>query len=124
MTTTSMSNTFTVLENNAGKNETLDIAPGRGGYSTVIIPMPPEEAVVWWEERFGKEPDRIEMPYPESEPREAWNISEALNEEQARKHCGEMTLDQGGIGSPMKRYYTWDELRGRLDVWVVGADEV
>ena len=114
--------TYTVFEHNKGDNETDDLAPGRGGYSKVLVSLPPEEAVLWWEDRFGQEPDRIAMPYPESEPEEAWQVSEAFTEEEARKHCGELTMDEGGIGVPMTRYYTWDELRGRLDVWVV--DEV
>ena len=116
--------TYTVITHNHGDNETDDIAPGRGGYSNVLVPLPPEEAAVWWEEKFDQEADRMAMPYPESRVEEAWHVTEALTEEEARKHCGEMKLDAGGIGSPMKRYYTWDELRGRLDVWVVEENDI
>lgn len=115
--------TYTVFTHQHGDNETDDIAPGRGGYTTVLVPAPPEEAVLWWEEKLGKDPTRT-CSWPEYREETVWKISEALTEEEARKHCGEMTLDQGGIGVPSKRYYTWDELRGRLDVWVVEESEV
>lgn len=116
--------TYTVFEHNHGENETQDMAPGRGGYSKVLVPLPPEEAVLWWEEMFGQEPDRIAQPYVSSRAAEAWNISEELSREKARQHCGELTLDEGGIGVPMTRYYTWSELNGRLDIWAVGDDEL
>lgn len=116
--------TYTVFKHQHGENETDDYAPGRGGYKYVLVPAPPEEAVVWWEDEFDTDPTEWRPgEYPEVEGGEAWSVSEALTDEKARAHCGEMELDQGGIGVPMKRYYTWDELKGRLDVWVV-EDEV
>lgn len=116
--------TWTVFEHNHGENETDDLAPGRGGYKYVLVPTRLVEAVGWWEETFEKEPGRMEMPYPESAVEQAWVVEEYQRDERARAHCGELELDQGGIGSPMKRLYTWNELHGRLDVWVVDEDEV
>lgn len=116
--------TYTVLKHQHGKNETDDISPGRGGYSTVLVNEEPADAIAWWEDTFGKDPTEFRPgKYPEVEGGEAWTVEEALTEEEARKHCGEITLDQGGIGSPMTRHYSWEELRGRLDVWVVQSAE-
>jgi hypothetical protein len=117
--------TYTVFEYQGhGDNETDDLAPGRGGYKYVLVNEPPEEAVLWWEDTFGQDPTEWRPgEYPETDGGEAWDVSEALTEEQARAHCGELELEAGGIGVPMKRKYTWDELRGRLDVWVVQSAE-
>lgn len=116
--------TWTIFTDNHGQNETEDDAPGRGGYSTVLVPVDRDTAVDWWQEEYERDPTRMEMPYPESTVEEAWTVEEVDTSEAAREACGEMTLDKGGIGAPAKRLYTWDELHGRLDVRVVDEEEL
>lgn len=115
--------TWTVFEHNVGENETTDNAPGWGGYKYVLVPLGVERAVPWWEDTFGKDPTRLTR-WPEYDTEDAWHVTEYQDPDRAREQCGQMTLDEGGIGVPKQRHYTWAELRGRLDVWVVTVDEV
>jgi hypothetical protein len=116
--------TVTLFHGSIGQNETTDDAPGRGGYSKVIVPLPKDEAIEWWENEYDDNPERIPR-YPEyGADRQAWDVTEFEDDEDARKQCGEKTLQKGGIGSPMTEHYTWDELNGRLDVRVVSEDEL
>jgi hypothetical protein len=118
--------TWTVFEHQFGDNETVEDAPGRGGYKYVFVPMPAPQAVEWWRDEYDEDPKREVMPDPHDDAawmEEAWTLSQYQDDEEARTACGEMELDQGGIGSPMRRAYTWSELRGRLDVRIVADDE-
>lgn len=113
--------TYTVFQNNVGQNETLDDAPGRGGYSTIIVEKERDEAIEWWKDEFGKDPERYSR-YPEYTNEKVWDISEYEDEDDVLPLCGEKVLPKGGIGVPMTRTYTWSELEGRLDVLVVNND--
>lgn len=83
----------------------------------MLVPLPAEDAALWWEDEYGKEPGR-------GADEQAWSIESYEQADDARAQCGELELDQGAIGSPMKRLYTWDELKGRLDVRVVDDGRV
>lgn len=115
--------TWTVFEHNVGNNETTNHAPGRGGYSYVLVPLGVERAVPWWEDTFENDPTRLTR-LPEYDTAEAWNTIEHQDPEMARNECGEKTLEAGGIGVPKTRYYTWPELRSRIDVKVVTAEDL
>lgn len=116
--------TYTVFVHIAGDNETLDVAPGRGGYSIVIVDLPPEKAAVWWENEFGKDPDRTAVSHQEVHGDQAWEIHEAHTEDDAREYCGTKELQEGAIGVVKERLWTWNELEGRLDVGVYTGVEV
>lgn len=114
---------WTVFERNTGHNETTDDAPGRGGYSHVLVPLDSERATEWWSEEYDNDPHRYSS-YPETRDEHAWHVEQYDDPEDARAQCGEMTLDEGAVGVPKKRLYTWAELRGRLDVRIVTAEEL
>lgn len=113
--------TWTVFKHNHGDNETEDFAPGRGGYSTVLVEADSEAAMEWWAEEYGEDPHRY-TSYPDAD--HVWSVEQYEDPEGARKQCGKLAMERGGVGSPMKRLYSWDELRGRLDVQVVEENEV
>lgn len=120
--------TWTVFQHQAGHNETSEMAPGRGGYKYVMVPTDMESAINWWETTFDGHP-ATERPVDQYEPGysswdNGWSGETFDSEREARLVAGQKMLEQGGIGSPMKEAYTWPELYGRLDVWVVTADEV
>jgi hypothetical protein len=120
--------TWTVFERNAGQNETTEDAPGRGGYKYVLVPLPSEEAIEWWEDEYDENPRRkcYMNKYGDRiwDGEQAWHYREREDPDEVRSHCGEIEMEAGGIGVPMTRRYTWSELKGRLDVKVVTADEV
>lgn len=115
--------TWTVFEHHHGTNETTEYAPGRGGYKYVLVPLGAEQAVPWWENTFGDDPTRLTQ-WPESDTEDAWHINEYQDPEAARRQCGQLTMDEGGIGVPRTRHYTWNELVGRIDVFVVTAEDL
>lgn len=115
--------TWTVFEHQTGLNETDDDAPGRGGYKYVLVPLDSERATEWWVDEYGADPHRYHS-YPETEMRHIWSVEQYENPGDARAVCGEMVLDEGGIGVPKHRLYTWAELNGRLDVRVVTATDI
>lgn len=115
--------TWTVFEHNVGSNETDEDAPGRGGYSIVLVELAENNALDWWEDEYDRDPTRF-CSWPEIQSEQVWTVEQRGDPDEARRACGEMELDEGGIGVPMTRLYTWGELRSRLDVRVVAADEV
>jgi hypothetical protein len=116
--------TWTVFQHQAGPNATEDHAPGRGGYTYVLVPLRRSHAIDWFESTYGENPTRM-VPWPEFGPdSQVWTDDEYDDPADARRACGQLELDQGGIGSPMMRDYTWAELYQRFDVKVVTADEV
>lgn len=115
--------TWTVFSHHVGHNETEDDAPGRGGYSKVLVPLDIERATEWWADEYGKDPHRY-CTYPECPMEHVWEVEAFDNPHDVRAQCGEITLDEGGIGVPKTRLYKWGELNGRLDVRVVTAREV
>lgn len=115
--------TWTVFTHQHGENETRDDAPGRGGYSTVLIEADPLTADAWWEATYETEPDR-HVTNPRYESGRAWDIETFEDPDRARAVCGHKTLREGAIGIPSTRPFTWNEIRSRLDVRVVRRDEL
>jgi hypothetical protein len=117
--------TWTVFEHQYGDNETDDDSPGRGGYKYVLFEGTIEVALWWWTWTYGEYPERGVMPDPHDDPawlEKAWSV-EKMSKKAARRAPGEKTLDKGGVGVPYTETFTWDELRGRLDVKVVERED-
>lgn len=117
--------TWTVFQHQTGDNETTDDAPGRGGYSLVLVEADCGTAAEWWEQTYGKEPMRHAETYePRHDGDVAWAGIEVEDEEDARAMCGEVVEAKGAIGIDSTRLYTWNELDGRLDTRVVRREEL
>jgi hypothetical protein len=116
--------TWTVFEHQVGRNETDDDAPGRGGYKYVLVPLDAESATAWWTKEYGEDPSRPPS-YPEyGVDDHTWTAAQVDEPDDVRAQCGVVEVDGGGIGVPKTRLYTWNELRGRLDVRVVTAADI
>lgn len=101
--------TWTVFEHLDGPNPTARDAPGRGGYKYVVANAGKNVVAALAEARYGVNPLEADN----------WTVTEYDTEDEARRSCGEIEVEAGGIGVPQTRARTMKELHGSLDVWVL-----
>jgi len=101
--------TWTVFEHLDGPNPTARDAPGRGGCKYVVANAGKRLLATLAEERYGVNPLEADN----------WSVTEYETADEAREACGEIEVEAGGIGNPMTRARTMEELHGSLDTWVL-----